>query len=532
MKIQKHTIRRTLFSLPIILGLGGGLMLSSCNDYLDITPENTLPTEDVWNKKSNVEAVLNSTYYVMREAITTHLIPLGELRAGIIKPTGSNNLAKLEIKSTDKTYTNWNVFYKMINSANAVLENAADVRNEDQTYTAEELNSHKAEAYFIRALAYFYLVRNWRDVPLITQSYEEDDVEYYVPQSDEATVMAQIKSDLNAAISLGAAKEAYDTKWETKGRCTVWAIYALMTDVCMWNKDFDEAITYADKILESKSPNAPQFMPTPTHTSWFSIFNPGNSNEGIFELQYSAQKTNGTAFQTNNLPTLFYASSSKPTYMLSENFVREMNLDATYIENLISFEEDMYARTRYGAYNAAINSQVGYLWKYSGGSTLQQERTSSYYDPNFIIYRVSDIMLLKAEALVMRNAGANTEDNKKALAIVNQIRQRTNLLDLDAADAEGGMRVLLDDVLQERLKELCGEGKAWYDLLRIGRYVDPKGEVDFVRDFLINNVVYYNLVAGESKVRSTLLDSNAWYLPVNEEEISRNDKLVQNPYYD
>ena len=78
--------------------------------------------------------------------------------------------------------------------------------------------------------------------------------------------------------------------------------------------------------------------------------------------------------------------------------------------------------------------------------------------------------------------------------------------------------------------ELAGEGKAWYDMLRMGRYSDPSGQVDF-KSLFIDNVVTYNKGANESWLRSTLSNENAWYLPINSNEISANDLLEQNPYY-
>ena len=80
--------------------------------------------------------------------------------------------------------------------------------------------------------------------------------------------------------------------------------------------------------------------------------------------------------------------------------------------------------------------------------------------------------------------------------------------------------------------EFVGEGKAWYDLLRVGRYVDPTGDINFIQTFFIPKVITYNETAGENKIKSTLMDKNAWYLPVNEDEIKRNPNLVQNKYYE
>jgi len=140
-------------------------------------------------------------------------------------------------------------------------------------------------------------------------------------------------------------------------------------------------------------------------------------------------------------------------------------------------------------------------------------------------------MLIKAEALLMRGMGLVPADNEQAIAIINTIRQRTNLLDVTAT-ANSSLVELLELVISERIMEFVGEGKAWYDLLRVGRYVDPTGDINFIQTFFIPKVITYNETAGENKIKSTLMDKNAWYLPVNEDEIKRNPNLVQNKYYE
>lgn len=527
------SIRRIIQSvvvaaLPLLGGVGGGL-LTSCNDSLDIVPENALPTENVWRTKAYVESVLLSGYYEMRSAIKTHLIPLGELRAGCVRSVGSSNLDRLEIKSTD-SFTNWQIFYCMVNSANAVLQNAEIVRKKDATYTQQELNSDLCEAYFLRALAYFYIARNWGDAPLVLQPYETDENDFYPAKVSQTILLEQIKKDLEAAVNLGAAKEAYDAKWETKGRCTIWSIYALLTDVCLWKSDFNDAVTYANRILESKSANAPTFITTASHEGWFAIFNPGNSQESILELQYSKNMMEGTTFQKNDLPTTFYpvGESTNASYRLSQNFYRLMDKDEQYIQGLY-FDPEYSTRYNYGGYAGTLTAP--YIWKYTGGTTREQVRTASNYDPNFIIYRVTDVMLMKAEALLMREYGENSNDNQAAIDIINTTRARTNLTTITTA-ATAGLFDLMNQLLLERLKEFCGEGKTWYDLLRIGSYNDPTGSINFAKDFLIETVALYNEVAKPSKVRSVLLDKNAWYLPIYETELDRNDNLVQNAFYD
>ena len=510
--------------------------LTSCSVYLEIYPENVQPTDEYWGSKQEVDATLLAGYYYLREAVETHLIPWGELRAGCVSARGSNTLQRFEIKPTEKTLTKWTPMYKIINSANLVLKNAAKTLSVDDTYTQEELNSHHCEAYWLRALAYFYIVRNWRDAPLITEPFETDELTFNVAKSTEAEIVAQIKSDLKTAIGMDAAKEKFNTTWETKGRATKWALYALMADVCLWSQDFDEAINWANAILESTSPSAPRFLSTPTHSSWFSMFNPGNSNESIYEVQWSYSKLSGGQPQTNTLTTSFDPNQTGYKYQYSQGMLEQFRIEQQNLVeryNYVITDNEVYGRMMYGSYvtdQAAIeNANNAYVWKYYGGTSYNTRRMSVQdWDCNYIIYRVADVMLMKAEALIMRQAVKNEADKLAAIAIINQIRHRTNLGDTNV-DVNSSLYDLMDKgVLHERLMELAGEGKAWYDMLRMGRYTDPSGECNF-KQLFINNVVTFNRGIGESKIRTALSDTDAWYLPINATEISTNSLLVQNP---
>ena len=168
------------------------------------------------------------------------------------------------------------------------------------------------------------------------------------------------------------------------------------------------------------------------------------------------------------------------------------------------------------------------MWKYLGdnASTTQMRKV---YDNNFIIYRVSEVKLMKAEALVMRTCGQNVEDKEEAIKEVNDIRKRTNLNTYVVGEGTD-LRDMLEYILYERFMEFIGEGKAWYDILRVGRYTDTNGVINF-KDYLIELVQKYNTKATASRIRSVLMNENAWYLPVPDSEMKVNGLLVQNPYY-
>lgn len=511
----------------IIMCVALSLIMTSCNDYLEVYPENVEPTDKYWQTKEEVESTLFAAYYNLRDAVETYLIPWGELRAGCIYSRKGNVLQQFQIKPTSSIAT-WAPMYKIINNANLVLANAGKAFANDDTYEQGALNSHYCEAYFLRALAYFYIVRNWKNAPLITQPFETDEFSYNVALSTDKELMAQIREDLMNAIKLGAAKTSFDTTWETKGRATLWAIYALMTDVCLWDSDFDGAISYANAILNSKDKTAPRFLSTPSRTSWFSMFNPGNSNESIFELQWSYEKRSNDGYQTNSLPSLFQDGNENYTYLYSAPMAERFESEIRDIQmEMLEENPDLYVRTQYGSY---YNKQC---WKYIGGvqGTTTNRITEGKEDPNFIIYRVADVMLMKAEALVMRSMGTSADDNLQAVEIVNQIRLRTNLMENMEISETSDAKELLDAILYERIMEFAGEGKAWYDFLRLGHYKDPNGNINFKKEFLIDNVMEFNTQASAAWINSVLSDENAWYLPILDSEIKANELLEQNPYY-
>ena len=317
--------RQGMHLCRICLAAVFALSAASCADYLDVVPENSQVADDYWQTGQDVERVLMGGYYYLRSTVEPYLIPWGEVRAGIVTNNKSNTkLQTWQIQASNTSLCDWSTFYKIINIANTVLARADEACRADDTYSEAERNSHYAEAYFLRALSYFYLVRNFREVPLTTVAYENDNVVINVPKTSEDSIVSQIKADVLAALQTGAAKETFSTTWETKGRATRWALYALIADVCLWSGDYEECIRYADALLTANSPYAPRFLSSPTRASFMSMFNPGNSNESIFEIQWNYEEQ-----QTNNLPhffDVFYENASTSYVVCSgacEDFARE-----------------------------------------------------------------------------------------------------------------------------------------------------------------------------------------------------------------
>lgn len=490
---------------------------TACSDWLSVLPENEQVSDEYWTSKEEVESVLASGYVYLRDAVP-NLVQWGELRGGAIYSINGSDLQTFQVTPDDGSLCSWAPLYKVINMSNSVIANAEAVLQRDETFDEAVMTSYLTEAYYLRALSYFYIVRNWRDAPLILEPYETDKISYEKEKSSEAEIIAQIKEDITIALGSGAAKEKYEQDWATKGRGTKWSLHALMADVCLWNEEYQTAIMHCNEILDATSAFRPVFVTDPT--KWYELFYPGNSNGSIFEINWD----HGAYNQTNNLASLF--GNGSPAYIYSE----EMLFDWIAETNLTG--PNQAVRSLYGGFVPDVagdnypNATLGYVWKYSGiGMQTQVRNTVNEQDPNYMVYRVADIMLMKAEAMIL--SSADIQGWTVAIDLINEVRVRANLPARNLVLEELSEADMLELVLYERNMELAGEGKRWYDLLRFGK----RDGFKYRSQFLVDRVIDYNKTANPAWIRSVLNNDDALYLPIETSELENNRLLVQNPYY-
>lgn len=489
-------------SLKTALLLLLAVVAGGCNAWLDVKPENEQPNDEFWNNKEEVDAVMMSAYQQLRNSLEL-LVRWGELRgdATVLGPGLSSNENMLAVKSLEIKDTNpicdWQKFYNAIGRCNAVIVYAGDVLARDRTFTRKACDAYIAEAKWVRALCYMYLVRTFRDVPYITEPYLNDSQEFRIPKSDGMEVLRTVAADLRDCEHQIPVAYAPGS-WENKGRATVWSLYALLADIYLWLGEYDEAIDMCDNIEKSGL-----FTLLPNE-EWYKLYYPGNSDESIFELQWDA-----ALLQTNTLFGWFYHDNNNNNYAISEAAVAKFN----------EFPDEKDVRANGGSYIAASSK----VWKYAGTATgVDNLRGSGQRDANWIVYRLADVLLMKAEALVMRDAAGDAE---AAYAIVTRIRERAGyLLHPELPDNTSDA---IDLILDERLRELCFEGKRWFDLVRVAVRNDGEYKYKLV-SLLLQNVAAKDRPLYEAKLQNTY----GYFLPIKANDITASGGiLVQNPYY-
>ncbi|MEN8156102.1 MAG: RagB/SusD family nutrient uptake outer membrane protein [Bacteroidota bacterium] len=481
---MKHLRKTGTLRLTILIAM---MILSSCSDWLSIAPENDLIKEKYWKKTADVESALAASYNALRDASMKSLI-FGELRADLVIFQGAGEFADYsKIAGSDispsNPVINWNEYYKAINLANTMMHYDDEVSELDGTFTEELQNTFESEARFIRSMAYFYLVRIWKDVPLVREATLSDTSDIFIEKSSEYEVIDYMIEDLMVAREL-ARSGLGEGEVMQSGRANQYAITALLADIYLWNEQYQKCIDECDLLM-----NSGLFGLEPSETA-FDVYYPGNAmNESILEIQYD-----------DNLE-----SQENPIYdrMI---FGDHVILDRQNI-NMIMEEEDTRHYNRYGA-----------IWKYIGKDQLGMiGRTITERDANWILYRYADILLMKAEASI------ELDRFNDANELIAETLLRAGMPYQEQTDK----RLLREELLDERGREFLFEGKRWFDLLRAAKR-DRFDNKQIIIDMILSGAD----IKQQAVLRTRVFDTLSYYLPIPEHEVLYNPSLQQNPFYD
>ncbi len=564
-----------------------GITLTSCSDFLEIKQMNEIILEDFWDEKSDVENVVTGCYAeLLSNDIRERMMVWGEGRsdnvAGGRDITNQLNLYNVlrENITAMNTYTKWDKFYTVINRCNTVMKYAPILNNVDPSFTQADLKATVAEMTALRSLCYFYLIRTFRDVPFSRQAYTDDDQPMDLPATPFYDVLDSLIYDLESVKGDAVTRYPLTEPRDQTGRITRDAIYAMLCEMYLWKQDYDNCIRYADMLIASKkdyfiekvntagsliSAREAEQMLLRTNgyplvcdnlngstygKAYSDLFIKGNSFETIFELVYADNPASSGQTANAAISSLYGNSRNQKGSFVATSLITE---DATKESGRTIFEDankafDVRLYTNF-------SSSTGYITKYAtraqdvnashskvSDNEKDTERGRTYYGDGengskWIIYRLSDIMLLEAEALCQQMtegtdsvaASINREKLDKAFSLVNAINKRSICKNtLQAADtlkrssynSKSQMESLVE---RERRRELMFEGKRYYDLVRYAMRIGNTN--DFASIMSKREDVNSGYVSNFFKK----MDAIFW--PYNYEEMRVNRNLKPNPAF-
>ncbi len=317
----------------------------------------------------------------------------------------------------------WASMYDIIFRANNILT-YMDVADESN------VTKYTAEAKFLRAYAYFNLVRLWGDVPLITEVAIPDDRETLFTRVDVGTVYAQIVADLEEAVN------GLDNTH--KARASKAAAQGLLAKVLLSRPapDYERAQVLCEAVMASGYTLMPDF---------YDVFYSELNAEIIFAIQYKS----GDPLESQGFSAEFTSAIRQGEQdglnIPEDNLIEALNL---YGGN----RTDVSLINVQGSVEAAKFLPDGNDWRNNYGDNARNAGN------DWIILRYADILLMHVEAIM---GGTGSTSNPAALASFQAVRDRAGLTTPVTSISQ-------DDLLLERRVEFAFENQRFYDLLRFG----------------------------------------------------------------
>jgi hypothetical protein len=367
------------------------------------------------------------------------------------------------------------LFYQ-INVANAFLRETTDSKLSDRGCSPETISKIKtlrAEARFLRALAYTYALDFYHNVPFIT---EESTIGSALPQQIMAKdLFAYIEKELTECeADMLPAKVGFDASYGHANKAACWGLLSrlyLNAEVYTGEKKYTECIAASQKVIQAG------YTLDPVYSNLFKADN-HNSPEMIYGLRYEGDQTmtwGGMTFLLCAMEPTTYAetinakdawqgvrarSSLLKTFEKEKEYANDSRIDLIHTELTDNIE--IVDRTAY------TNNGIPVV-KFSNVNKDGSLPPSKEAWTDFPLFRLSEIYLNYAEAVLRGGTGG---DQATALGYVNALRQRAYK---DASKAPiASNELTLDFLLDEKGREFYYEAHRRTDLIRHGKYTSAE----------------------------------------------------------
>lgn len=450
------------------------LLVTACEDFVRIDPpKNELVAKTVFTSDVTANAAMRGIYVSMSSSSSPFAGYAGSMSnlcglssdelfsriTGDFHDIANNTI----LPENGEVLTQWRTLYEIIYSCNSVIEGL----NGSQGVSESAKKEFTAEARFIRAFCYFYLVNLWGEVPLVTTTdYRANRV---ITRAEPEVIYDLMVEDLTAARDMLSPDYSQDSG--ERVRANQWAASALLARVHLYLRNWEQAELEATKVIE----NDAMFSLTNLDAIFLK-----NSSEAIFQL----------------LPTSPFEDSFAGLLYLPRTSVTSVTNFPLLNSLCMAFEADDLRYTEWVRSKTVSGVEYFYPYKY-------RVRTPASGDPHkeyTTLLRLAEQYLIRAEARAWQNklTGVNS-----AQADVNVIRARAGLPNTLASTQEELFMV----IAHERRVELFTEGHRWFDLVRAGN-----------ADAVLSPV----------KPDWNATDSR-WPVPLA--ELTKNPMLTQNPGY-
>ncbi len=446
------TMKLKLYICLLTVAAGGAV---SCHGDLNIAQKSQITSTSMWKIESDAISAVNGAYAQFRTAFSGTLVYYGDYRTnlyggGMMSDPGYNRMASNTI-TRDIDGTNWVNFYTAVNDCNLILKYAETISFSNENKKGEVIGN----AYFLRAYIYFWMVRVWGKVPLLTTGFESDAQDDLFPfRDEESKVYAQIESDIDNALTNMPASVV------EKSTATKNAINMLKADYFLWKAKvlgggqaaLQSAKTAVDAVLTPGDELLADFE---------KVFTTKENAEVIWALHFDRTEFTGGYPSMYLIPTQYVDDPG-----LIENPIK-VGSHQQYISVTDEFEAflaadpaDSRTKTSFMVYQHGDN-RFRWINKYCG----EWLNATRVFSSDLVLYRMAEAYLFKAE---VENALGNTS---AAIAALNEVAKRAYGTDnyypatLTAAQVD-------QKIVDETMKEFVVEGKIWWAYIRFGVVFD------------------------------------------------------------
>ena len=486
---------------------------TSCKKLLTQEPKNSTYQQVFWKTSSDAKSAIAGNYALLRNAFTNksnRYFMYGDAIAKNYFTIQYSGDGLEGIQNGDFTFqynlnslANYTLYYKSIAMSNIALKNIGNM-TEEQLKDAESPAQFKkdmlGQAYFLRALAYFTMVKVWGDVPIVTEAYDDPLTAPQLPRSPKAEVMKQVEDDCHKAYEL--LTWSYSNSGDAKVTANRGSVYALLAHLYLWRATMTNVTTtpiLADVNSADTTINAlvakggyRNNIATPADAAKYKDTFIGRSTEGIFEFNMSENTLEGsnahigTEFLNNTY--IDYFGSEGRFFVVPRYFTDNFGADTADIR----FKEGFALR---GSAKPITVKYANVIYRNPG------TKRDAYLSNNMIIYRLSDMQLLKAEIALYKGDAAT------ARTIINGFRTRHSPTPTLIPVGQS-VDIVMNEYIKERSKELFLEGHLFYDLLRTRKYGQV---VDWLTTDRFNR--------------------EGFYFPIDPALFRQNTNLKQTPYW-